>query len=518
MQGIPNRRISSDTEPASQPRATVSSSVAAAQRWPQGPLQGDPPGVRTGIRPWQYTPHYPFVDSRLDVAVCRQTLIVSCKTLTDASHVQGHMVHTALLFAFIIAVNLMVMLQSGPENGHLSQVFPVTFILVVYLIYSIARGLVRSLLKPQLLISPQGWSVSYCSFGRVDLWSAVRQNLACCGNQDFTNQEFMHSPGGSSSNTSDDVTLTLGGANLSPKAPNEACIAVDTGATSSHCPACIHTALDDAWENVRGAWRECAACRDKACITCCSAQYNAAQSTCPCPQCPGRASPEAGGVQEVGGISGAGMHGASQESSGGSDGPLPASKDATNCAMHSSSLASISAAVHDHNAGMDYPRETAGAEQLGYTHGPPDRGWLESVVHTCMELCGRGESLADEAAWEPVIGAKVRNPRAESLSQCLPPIVTSYSLSSLCSSCLNHGKPRCFILKEDCRTAFCCRRVICPVVQTRMTSLCCGCSGSGTKFPPPATPRHCTSAHSIWRTPLNHFPQPHLFLDRLQPT
>jgi hypothetical protein len=416
VQATHNRPVCMPCEPAPHNQAGVSAGAAAAvQRLPQVQQRREPAAVNTGVRAWQFTSHYPLAKSRLEFAVRGQTLIVSCKTLADAGHMQD-VGRNVILFGCVVAVDLLAMLESGPDHGCVSQGFPATLILIVYLMYALAGGVVRSYLKPQLLISPEGWSLSYCSLGRPSLQGFADNN--CNESDDRVGQvqeTALNSPSGVGMEGAEAASrLTIGAhecASSSPKASNEACVAADT---CSHTAACIHVAPDAP----RSPFSGHNACRRSSCSANRSTQHSAVQRTGNgCTQCSrsgAGASAEFRGAQVPNGgksarIHGRGMQESNVSSHGGSDGPLPASQNATNNALASASHASLSAShMHDEHAcsiqmNSRVRRGRSSPADVGCMHG----GWISRIVCACMELCGRGEPLRDVLAWEPVLGAKV---------------------------------------------------------------------------------------------------------------
>ena len=271
MQGMHNGYLKTLSEPTLNPHATWPTGATDRHRGVQGGSEA--PCVLTGVRPWQHTPHHALADSRLEFAVRGRTLIVWCKTLTSAHHVKEDVARTVFLWVFVIVVNWLVMLPSSSATSQMYQGFPATLILVVYLIFALARGLVWTFLKPRLTISPEGWSVSYCSFGREDLLSGgqTHEYEALSGNLSSSDVKRCTDEAG------DDLRLRLGDVRGLEAVPKAGCAAHGC-ATSSHSM-----------------------------------------------------SAEAGGVQAVGGMHAVHVLGTALQ--GGSEGALPASCGATNCAV-----------------------------------------------------------------------------------------------------------------------------------------------------------------------------------------
>lgn len=382
------------SEPPNNQQQRQPSTSGAAPKWPQLPLRRGIPGVCTGVRPWQFTPHFALADSRLKFTVQGHTLIVSCKTLTDASHLQEDVTRTLILFAFIIAVNLLVMLRSGPRNGNLCQAFPATLIFVVYMMFALARILVRKYLKPQLLVSPHGWLVSYSAFRRPEL-----------PHEEGEAYTHVHGPHAQNSSLGTGATggpMTMVGTVgecTSLKTLSEA-RGVAQDCASTYAAACVNASICTS-ERMGSS----ATVQDAAHV---SMQHSTARRGM-------QGALDMGGAPDAGGMGSArsrsSMHAGHEfetgaESQASSYGVLPASHGATNCAP-GASLASLSAPAH----GAHAYQMLAGNGILGFPGALGRRmmngGWVEGAVRTFMEFCGRGESLAAQGAFEGVLGAKV---------------------------------------------------------------------------------------------------------------
>jgi hypothetical protein len=417
MQAALTRRVSTRSEPTPRTQAVAPAGASAATgQWPQAYQRCEPAGVNTGVRPWEFTCRHPLATSRLEFEVCGHTLIVSCKTPADASD-WHNMLRTVAFFVFIIAVSLLPTLEARPDaSRRVSQGIPVTLIFVVYLMYTIAWVMVRRYLKPQLLISPEGWSVSYCAWGRPD---SRKQAPTSC---DISNELEGSGPEAAPSTPSFCGTRSGEGAvriNISAHASmhDSAEASGVTAATTGNSTARSYNAPESP---------SCSrtACTGSACAGNRSANYSVAQSAghgrAPASQRAAAvaASADVRGTQALSWGQSArnfveGMHGVHDcgvSSHRGSDGPLPASHCATNHAVDSASYASLSASpMHgDHACRLRLNGRMGRGRFSPADVGCVRVGRLGSMVRKCMELCGRGESLRDEVAWEPVLGAKVR--------------------------------------------------------------------------------------------------------------